>query len=71
MLKRILARQCVHWSKKRLLCAIPLQQEPEFQTMGTEKQYPDHIVTIVNQISQLTLVETAELNELLKVCIRK
>ncbi|CAB3987215.1 39S ribosomal L12, mitochondrial [Paramuricea clavata] len=67
---RILARQCVRWSRVRHLSAIPAQQEPEFDTSLTEKHYPEHIVNIVNQISQLTLVETAELNELLKAKLK-
>jgi len=33
---------------------------------GTEKQYPEKIKGLVNQISELTLVEVADLNELLK-----
>ena len=57
----------MRWSRTRHMCAIPAQQEPEFDESPTEKDYPEHIVNIVNQISQLTLVETAELNQLLKV----
>ena len=34
---------------------------------GVAKVYPDKIRTIVENISQLTLLETAQLNELLKV----
>ena len=42
---------------------------PEYDSSLSEKHYPEHIVNIVDQISQLTLVETAELNELLKVLV--
>lgn len=34
---------------------------------GSPKTYPDKIHTIVDHISQLTLLEAAQLNELLKV----
>ena len=34
---------------------------------GSSKTYPEKIHTIVDHISQLTLLETAQLNELLKV----
>ena len=34
---------------------------------GAERIYPDKIRDIVDQITQLTLLETAQLNELLKV----
>ena len=36
---------------------------------GSAKTYPEKIHTIVNHISQLTLLETAQLNELLKVTL--
>lgn len=35
---------------------------------GAEKVYPDKLKKIVTDISQLTLLEVADLNELLKVC---
>ena len=37
---------------------------------GTAKVYPEKIQNIVRDISQLTLLETAQLNELLKVGYR-
>lgn len=35
---------------------------------GKEKNYPDKLKQIVTDISKLTLLEVADLNELLKVC---
>ncbi|XP_046855771.1 39S ribosomal protein L12, mitochondrial-like [Xenia sp. Carnegie-2017] len=54
----------------RNLSAIQIQKEVEYNEGENEKHYPPHIVNIVEQISQLTLVETAELNELLKVKLK-
>lgn len=50
---------CVMWSK---IEPIPLPQ-PD----GEPKQYSDKIRTLVEEISSLTLSETAQLSELLKV----
>lgn len=43
------------------MSAIP-QPVPE----GADKQYPEKISHIVSEISKLTLVEVADLNQLLK-----
>ncbi|XP_028406732.1 54S ribosomal protein L12, mitochondrial-like isoform X1 [Dendronephthya gigantea] len=67
---RIFASRCVRGlrsTETRWLSAVEVQKEAECETSSTEKNYPEHIVNIVDKISQLTLVETAELNELLKV----
>merc|ERR1712188_191002 len=41
--------------------------EPEpLPAPGGDKQYPEHIVSIVDQISKMTLLEVSSLNELLK-----
>lgn len=36
---------------------------------GAQRQYPEKIQKIVNEISKLTLIEVSELNELLKVYV--
>jgi large subunit ribosomal protein L7/L12 len=44
---------------------------PEGENTPTEsKQYPEKIVQIVDHISQLTLLEVADLNELLKARLK-
>ncbi len=44
---------------------------PDSENTPTEsKQYPDKIVQIVDHISQLTLLEVADLNELLKARLK-
>lgn len=35
---------------------------------GKPRQYPEKITRIVDEISRLTLLETSQLNDLLKVC---
>ncbi|XP_028406733.1 39S ribosomal protein L12, mitochondrial-like isoform X3 [Dendronephthya gigantea] len=70
---RIFASRCVRGlrsTETRWLSAVEVQKEAECETSSTEKNYPEHIVNIVDKISQLTLVETAELNELLKVRLK-
>ena len=62
---RLLGRKCLNVSRIRYIAAIPVPHSEAEETKG--KDYPQHIVDIVEQISKLTLIETAELNELLKV----
>ena len=42
---------------------------PEPHVEGEEKQYSQKLENIVDEISNLTLLEVADLNELLKVCV--
>ena len=47
--------------------SITTEVVPEPKPDGSDKLYPEKIQRIVSDISQLSLLETSQLNELLKV----
>ncbi|XP_061188416.1 large ribosomal subunit protein bL12m-like [Saccostrea echinata] len=55
-------------SRKEYSSAAEQLQEPQIQ--GTEKEYSPKIERIVDEISQLTLLEVCDLNELLKTRLK-
>lgn len=57
--------QCAPWSRTLSSDVIP---PPTFE--GEEKKYPAKIQKLVDEITELTLVEVADLNELLKKTLK-
>lgn len=59
---------CQRWQQQHRLQSTEVI--PQAHIEGQEKDYPPHICSIVDQISQLTLLEVADLNELLKKTLK-
>ena len=54
----------------RMMSSQTLSMPDSDSTSPDSKKYPDKIVSIVDHISQLTLLEVADLNELLKAKLK-
>lgn len=65
--RSLIVRRSVSLPRLPRMFSTSAKPHPVPEPDGSAKTFPDKIHTIVDQISQLTLLETAQLNELLKV----
>lgn len=63
-------RSCVSFMRLKREYSAAAEQLQEPQVQGSEKVYPPKIEKIVDEISQLTLLEVCDLNELLKTRLK-
>lgn len=63
-------RSCVSFIRLKREYSSAVEQLQEPQVQGSEKVYPPKIEKIVDEISQLTLLEVCDLNELLKTKLK-
>lgn len=63
-------RSCVSFMRLKREYSSAAEQLQEPQVQGSEKVYPPKIEKIVDGISQLTLLEVCDLNELLKTRLK-